>query len=76
MRNISFPFRVAPVASNSEMLALEPESEPALPAGRYGLVINGIAYDFAVAGDVTDPAQCLERVAAANGTFYSPCRKL
>jgi len=24
MRNISFPFRVAPVASNSEMLALQP----------------------------------------------------
>jgi hypothetical protein len=75
MRNISFPFRVAPVASNPEMLALEPESETALPAGRYGLVINGIAYDFSVAGEVTDPAQCLERVAAANGTFYSPCGK-
>jgi len=75
MRNASFPFRVAPVASNAEMLALEPESDPVLPAGRYGLVINGLAYDFEVAGDVTDPAQCLERVAAANGTFYSPCRK-
>ncbi len=75
MRNISFPFRVAPVASNSEMLALQPESESALPAGRYGLVINGVAYDFSVAGEVTDPAQCLERVEAANGTFYSPCRK-
>jgi len=75
MRNISFPFRVAPVASNPEMLALEPENETALPAGRYGLVINGIAYDFSVVGDVTDSAQCLERVAAANGTFYSPCGK-
>jgi hypothetical protein len=75
MRNISFSFRVAPVASNPEMLALEPESEVALPAGRYGLVINGITYDFSVAGEVTDPAQCLERVAAANGTFYSPCGK-
>jgi hypothetical protein len=75
MRNISFPFRVAPVASNPEMLALEPESEPALPAGRYGLVINSIAYDFSVAGEVIDPNHCLERVAAANGTFYSPCGK-
>jgi hypothetical protein len=75
MRNISFPFRVAPVASNPEMLALEPESETALPAGRYGLVINGVSYDFSVAGEVTDPSQCLERVEATNGTFYSPCRK-
>jgi hypothetical protein len=75
MRNISFPFRVAPVMSNPEMLALEPESEVALPAGRYGLVINGVAYDFSVAGQVSDPAQCLERVEAANGTFYSACQK-
>jgi len=75
IRNVSFPFRVAPVTSNPEMLALDPEADPVLPPGRYGLVINGIAYDFEIAGDVTDPAQCLERVAAANGTFYSPCRK-
>jgi len=75
MRNISFPFRVAPVVSNPEMLALEPESEVTLPAGRYGLVIDRLAYDFSVAGAVTDPAQCLERLAAANGTFYSPCGK-
>ncbi len=75
MRNIIFPFRVAPVESKPDMLALEPESDPALPPGRYGLVIGGAAYDFSVAGDVTDPSQCLERVAAANGTFYSPCRK-
>jgi hypothetical protein len=75
MRNVSFPFRVAPVASNAEMLALEPESNSVLPAGRYALVLNGLAYDFEIAGDVTDPTQCLERVAAANGTFYSPCRK-
>ena len=75
MRNISYDFKVAPVASNSEMMALQPTEAPVLPAGRYGLVINGATYDFAVAGDITEPAQCLERVAAANGSFYSQCRK-
>jgi len=44
-----------------------------LPAGRYALVIKGQAYDFTVAGPITEAAQCLERVDAANGTFYSEC---
>jgi len=35
------------------------------------VVIKGMG--FAVAGDVTDPDQCVERINAANGAFYSPC---
>jgi len=46
-----------------------------LPPGRYVLVLKGQAYDFSVAGLVTDPRQCLERLAATNGQFYSECRK-
>jgi hypothetical protein len=77
MRSMSFGFRVAPVSGNSEMIALKPENEDfALSPGRYGLVIKGQAYDFTVAGPITDTAQCLERVEAANGSFYSECRKL
>jgi hypothetical protein len=37
-------------------------------------VIKGLAYDFSVAGQISDPLQCLERVEAANGAFYSACR--
>ena len=60
---------------NPEMLVIEPEpADFIFPAGRYGLIIRGQAYDFNVAGAVTDPTQCLERVEAANGTFYSACR--
>ncbi|MDB5652519.1 MAG: hypothetical protein JWQ94_132, partial [Tardiphaga sp.] len=44
-----------------------------LPPGRYALVIKGQGYDFAVDGAVTDPRQCVERVDAVNGAFYSPC---
>jgi hypothetical protein len=75
IRNISYEFRVAPLGESSEMLMIRPENEEfVFPAGRYGLVIKGQAYDFTVAGPVTETAQCLEGVKAENGTFYSECR--
>jgi hypothetical protein len=74
IRGKSYDFRVSPMPESREMFLVQPERpEFELPAGRYGLVINGRAYDFAVAGPVTDPVQCLERVEAENGSFYSEC---
>jgi hypothetical protein len=74
IRNVSYDFRVAPLGESSEMLVVRPEKEEfMLPAGRYALVVKGQAYDFTVAGPITAAAQCLERVDAANGTFYSEC---
>ena len=76
VRNISYDLKVAPLADHPEMLIMRPEtSDFGLPPGRYGMVLKDIAYDFTVAGDITEPAQCLERTEAANGTFYSECRK-
>jgi hypothetical protein len=75
IRGNSYEYRVAPLNNNPEMLVMSPEDSDFLfPSGRYGLVLNGQAYDFTVAGEVTDPAQCLEQTEAANGTFYSECR--
>jgi hypothetical protein len=75
IRSTAYEFRVAPLKENVEMFLLRPEqADFALPAGRYVLVLKGQGYDFTVAGQVTDPSQCLERVDAANGTFYSECR--
>jgi hypothetical protein len=75
IRNISYDFRVAPLGEGSEMIMIRPESENfAFPAGRYGLVIKGQAYDFTIAGPITEPVQCLEGIKAENGTFYSECR--
>ena len=75
IRNVSFDYQVAPAPDSQEMILIKPENNAfTLPAGRYGLVINGVAYDFSVDGRVTEPSQCLERTAAANGTFYSECR--
>ena len=76
IRNLSYEFRVAPLGEGSEMLVLRPVIPDFMfPAGRYGLVIKGQAYDFTVAGRITEAAQCLENVKAANGTFYSECRQ-
>jgi hypothetical protein len=76
IRNVSYEFRVAPLSENFEMLMIRPEnSDFVFPAGRYGLVYKDQAYDFTVAGAITEAAQCLERVEAANGAFYSECRK-
>jgi hypothetical protein len=77
VRNISYDFRVAPIRENPEMLLLRPENpEFKFAPGRYALVVKGHAYDFTVAGEITETAQCLERTEAANGTFYSECRTL
>jgi hypothetical protein len=76
IRNISYDFRVAPLGEGSEMLMIRSENENfVFPAGRYGLVIKGQAYDFTVAGPITEAAQCLEGIKAENGTFYSECRR-
>src|SRR5262249_797377 len=75
IRSVSFDFRGAALGEGSEMLIIRPEREDfVFPAGRYGLVIKGQAYDFTIAGPITEPAQCLEGVKAENGTFYSECR--
>jgi hypothetical protein len=76
IRNVSYEFRVRPIAGNPEMLLIQ-AADPnfVLSPGRYVLALKNQGYDFTVAGKVTDPAQCLERTDAANGTFYSDCQK-
>jgi hypothetical protein len=54
-----------------EIVSENPDAE--LTPGRYALILKGQAYDFTVKGIVTDSRQCLERVMAANGVYYSPC---
>jgi hypothetical protein len=76
IRNISYDFRVAPLVENGEMFVIRPEDANfSFPAGRYALALKGQAYDFTVAGVVTETAQCIERVEAVNGTFYAECRR-
>lgn len=76
IRSIAFPYKVSPVKDNPDMYEIRPEDPNfTLAPGRYALDIKGIAYDFSVAGAVTDTNQCLELTKAANGNFYSECKK-
>jgi hypothetical protein len=76
IRNIvAHDFRVAPVTENPEMLTIKPENEGfTLSPGRYALVLRGQAFDFTVAGTVTDSSQCIEQIQASNGLFYTECK--
>jgi hypothetical protein len=77
IRSKSYEFKVAPIEGNPEMIALHPEDPDfAFPPGRYALAIGGHGYDFTVAGQTTDTAQCLERTNVVGGTVYSECRTL
>jgi hypothetical protein len=74
VRNVSFPYRIAPIQGAPDMYEVESEaSDFALAPGRYALVWKGVGYDFVVAGDASSK-HCLEQVTAVNGVFYSECR--
>lgn len=74
IRSMSYPYKVGPIDDQSRMLLLQPAQDGfTLAPGRYIVVVKGMGYDFTVAGTITDPNQCVERVNAANGAFYSPC---
>jgi hypothetical protein len=76
IRNISFPYRAAPIKEEPQMFEIQPrDPDAALAPGRYAMIAGDYAYDFTVGGTVTDKRQCLERIAAANGTFYAECTK-
>ncbi|MGJ5206450.1 hypothetical protein [Bradyrhizobium sp. HKCCYLR20261] len=76
IRNISIPFRASPLKDDPQMYELTPrDPDLQFSPGRYALVLKARAFDFSVAGSVTDKRQCLERLVAANGTFYSECPK-
>lgn len=74
IRNFSYPFRVSPTET-PEMYELHSE-DPALelPPGRYALILKNQAYYLRIGGNTVDSRQCIERVVATNGTFYSACR--
>jgi hypothetical protein len=74
IRSTAYELRVAPMSENPEMLLLRPENpEFQFSPGRYALVLKGQAFDFTVAGQVTEALHCLTRTEAANGPFYSEC---
>jgi hypothetical protein len=76
VRSNSYQMSVAPVPDNPEMIVIRPEHPVVFAAGRYALVLKGVAYDFTLDGPLGDTAHCLERTDALNAPIYTECRNL
>jgi hypothetical protein len=75
IRELGYELRVSPIEGNSEMIKLRAEDPTlSLPPGRYELMLGGQAYDFIVAGEVTDPAHCVEGVTTVRGQVFNECK--
>jgi hypothetical protein len=60
---------------SAEMVMLRLENpEFAFPPGRYELMLGGQAYDFVIAGEVTDLAHCVEGVVTVRGLAFYECK--
>jgi hypothetical protein len=77
VRGGAVDLRIAPVPGNQEMVVIR-AADPnfMLSPGRYVLMFKNQAYDFSVAGTVSDTAQCLERADLQDRSVYSECREL
>ncbi|MEW6450574.1 MAG: hypothetical protein AB1490_08010 [Pseudomonadota bacterium] len=75
IRNNAHDLKVGPIADQREMISIAPEADFEIPPGRYALVINGVGYDFNVAGAITATEQCLERMQSVNGDVFTECKK-
>lgn len=77
VRGGAVDLRIAPVPTNNEMIVVR-AADPnfTLSPGRYVLMFKNQAYDFSVAGTVSDTAQCLDRADLQDRSVYSECREL
>lgn len=76
VRNTLFEYKISPIPGQSEMVIAQTDDNQSLAAGRYALVLNGLAYDFTIEGPIQSPAHCLDEFEALNGTVFSECRKI
>jgi hypothetical protein len=75
IRDQGYDLRAMPMRENPEMVMLRLENpEFVFPPGRYELMLGGQAFDFVIAGEVTDPAHCVEGVVTVRGPAYTECK--
>ncbi|HMA73059.1 MAG TPA: hypothetical protein VKP67_16495 [Xanthobacteraceae bacterium] len=76
IRELGYDLLISPMSESSETVMLRPENGgSAFPRGRHELVFGGQPNDFAIAGIITDPTQCVEGVATGRGLAFYECRK-
>jgi hypothetical protein len=70
-----YELRVSPVPESAEMIELRPEDPDfSYPPGRYELILGEQTFDFVIAGEVSDPAHCVEGVATGRGPVFYECK--
>jgi len=75
IREQGYDLRVSPVRDNPEMVTMRPADDDfSFPPGRYEILLGAQSYDFVIAGNIEDPAQCVEGVATARGPAFYECR--
>ncbi len=75
IRDQGYDLRATPMRESAEMVMLRLENpEFAFSPGRYELMLGGQAYDFVIAGEVTDLAHCVEGVVTVRGLAFYECK--
>jgi hypothetical protein len=75
IRDQGYDLRATPMGASAEMVMLRLENpEIAFPPGRYELMLGGQAYDFVIAGEVTDLGHCVEGVVTVRGLAFYECK--
>jgi hypothetical protein len=75
IRDQGYDLRAMPMRESAEMVMLRLENaEFAFPPGRYELMLGAQAYDFVIAGEVTDPAHCVEGIVTVRGLAFYECK--
>ena len=75
IRDQGYDLRATPMRESAEMVMLRPDDPDfVFPPGRYELMLGGQTFDFVVAGEVTDPAHCVEGVVTVRGPSYYECK--
>ena len=74
IRDQGYNLLVSPLREYEMVMLRSEDPEFSFPSGRYELMLGGQAYDFVVAGEVTDPAHCVEGVATVRGPVFYECK--
>ena len=75
IRELGYDLRAVPIEGSSEMIRLHADDPTlSLSPGRYELMLGSQAYDLTVAGEVTDPAHCVEGVTTVRGQVFNECK--
>jgi hypothetical protein len=70
-----YELRVSPIPDNAEMIELRQEfPDFSYPPGRYELMFGDQTFDFVIAGEVLEPAHCVEGVATGRGPIFYECK--